>query len=285
MNAKQETVDARHEAVAQALANIRFRIVVFSGKGGVGKSTVAVNLACALAGSDCSVGLLDADITGPNIPHMMGIHDPAEAIGTEIQPQEAYGVKVVSLASMVPAEAPVIWRGPMRSNAIEQLLGDTAWGSLDALIIDLPPGTGDEVLTIAQRTSPQMAIVVTTPQEVSLMDARRAVNMAKELKVPRIALLENMSGFVCPHCGTRLDLFGSGTAQSDAARLEVQYLGQIPIDPDLRTGSDQGDPIVVSHPESPSAQAFRSIVNHLEPDVCSSDPAAASSTSDQKDTP
>ena len=284
MNAKQEGINARHEAVAQALENIRFRIVVFSGKGGVGKSTVAVNLACALTESCCSVGLLDADITGPNIPHMLGIHDPAEAIGTEIQPQEAYGVKVVSLASMVPAEAPVIWRGPMRSNAIEQLLGETAWGTLDALIIDLPPGTGDEVLTIAQRTSPQMAIVVTTPQEVSLMDARRAVNMAKELKIPRIALLENMSGFVCPNCGTRLDLFGSGTAQSDAARLGVEYLGQIPIDPDLRTGSDQGEPIVVSHPESPSAQTFRSIVNRLGLDLGCSDPAATGSKFDHDNT-
>ena len=285
MNAKQEAVNARHEAVTQALENIRFRIVVFSGKGGVGKSTVAVNLACALTQGSCTVGLLDADITGPNIPHMLGIHDPAEAIGTEIQPQEAYGVRVVSLASMVPAEAPVIWRGPMRSNAIEQLLGETAWGTLDALIIDLPPGTGDEVLTIAQRTSPQMAVVVTTPQEVSLMDARRAVNMAKELKIPRIALLENMSGFVCPNCGTRLDLFGSGTAQTDAARLGVEYLGQIPIDPDLRPGSDQGDPIVVSHPESPSAQAFRSIVDRLGPEIRDSDPKATNGKTDRDNTP
>ena len=245
------------------MARIRFRVVVFSGKGGVGKSTVAVNLACALSARGCSVGLLDADITGPNVPHMMGINAPAEAIGHEIQPQEAYGVKVASLASMVPAEAPIIWRGPMRSNAIEQLLGETAWGSLDALIIDLPPGTGDEVLTIAQRTLPQMAIVVTTPQEVSLIDARRAVNMAKELKIPQIALLENMSGYVCPHCGAHLDLFGAGTAESDAKRLEIEYLGGVPIDPNLRTGSDQGLPIVTTHPDAASAKAFQSIADRL----------------------
>jgi len=274
MNSRKQATDARHDALEQVLARIRYRIVVFSGKGGVGKSTVAVNLACALAGSGCSVGLLDADITGPNVPHMLGIDGPAEAIGNEIQPQEAYGVKVVSLASMVPAEAPVIWRGPMRSNAIEQLLGETAWGDLDALVIDLPPGTGDEVLTIAKCTSPQMAVVVTTPQEVSLMDARRAVNMAKELKVPRIGLLENMSGYVCPHCGTRLDLFGSGTASSDAKRLEIDYLGEVPIDPDLRTSSDQGHPIVVGHPDSRSAEAFQAIARQLRVAVCDSGDAA-----------
>ncbi|MBN1859801.1 Mrp/NBP35 family ATP-binding protein [Candidatus Bipolaricaulota bacterium] len=263
MNARQEEVDARHRALEQALADIRFRIVVFSGKGGVGKSTVAVNIACALAKAGCSVGLLDADITGPNVPHMLGIDDAAEAIENEIQPQEAYGVKVVSLASMMPAEAPVIWRGPMRSNAIEQFLGETAWGELDALVIDLPPGTGDEVLTIAQRTSPQMAIVVTTPQEVSLMDARRAINMAKELKIPRIALLENMSGYVCPHCGERLDLFGSGTARVDAERRGIEYLGHIPIDPDLRIESDQGHPIVMTDSKSISAMAFESIASKI----------------------
>lgn len=241
--------------------DIPTRIVVFSGKGGVGKTTVAVNLACAIALRTMRVGLLDADVTGPNVARMAGITEPAKAAGERLLPHERNGVQIVSLATLLPPDAPVIWRGPMRSKAIEQLLDDTEWGTLDALVVDLPPGTGDEVLTITQRVSPGLAIIVTTPQEVALSDARRAVNMAKKLEVPRIGLVENMSGLVCPHCGERLDLFGSGTGRDTAAELKIDFLGQIPLDSKVPISSDSGHPIVLDDPSSPVAVALEEITS------------------------
>ena len=186
--------------------------------------------------SGTSVGLLDADITGPNVPQMVGLSTNIEAEQGTIVPHEKEGVKIVSLASIIPPGTPVIWRGPLRSKAIDQLLGETKWGELDFLIIDLPPGTGDEVLTIVQRTSPQMAIVVTTPQEVSLIDARRATNMAKKMGLSEIGIVENMSGFVCPHCGADIDLFGRKGGERLAGELAVRFLGRIPIDIGVRVG-------------------------------------------------
>lgn len=240
---------------------IRHRIVVFSGKGGVGKTTVAVNLAYALAARGSRVGLLDADITGPNVAHMTGVDEPAQGTAERIVPHQQRGLKVVSLASMLPADAPVIWRGPMRSKVIEQLLNETEWGELDALVVDLPPGTGDEVLTISQRIAPQTAMIVTTPQEVSRIDVRRAVNFAKKLQIPRIGIVENMSGLLCPHCGGRIDLFGSGQGKGEAEAASVQFFGEIPLDPAVVAGGDEGRPIFLSDPKSSIADVFRGLAD------------------------
>ena len=239
------------------------RIVVFSGKGGVGKTTVAVNLACMLSQRSYKVGLLDADITGPNVLQMMGSDEPPEAKDDKLLPHERHGVKVVSLASLLPADAAVIWRGPMRSKALEQLLNDTEWGDMDTLIMDLPPGTGDEALTIAQQVAPQLAIVVTTPQEVALLDARRAINFAGKLKIPVIAIVENMAGLICPHCGERIDLFGAGGGLAEAVRQDVAFLGEIPIDPAARLAGDSGTPFVLEAPSSQVAQAFEAITDKM----------------------
>ena len=263
-NRQRERATSMEDGIKAAMGQIDHRIVVFSGKGGVGKTTVSVNLAYSLAKRGKRVGLLDADITGPNVPQMVGIAEALEADGQRILPHEKNGVKIVSLASMVAPEVAIIWRGPLRSKAIEQLLGDAKWGKLDFLIMDLPPGTGDEVLTIAQRTSPQMAIIVTTPQEVALIDARRAVNMAKKMEIGRIGVVENMSGLVCPHCGERIDLFGTDGGRRDALRLGVRFLGAIPIDPNVRAGADAGQPILLANPDADASQAFLSIASRIE---------------------
>jgi len=256
---------AVEEGIHKAMSRIKYRLVVFSGKGGVGKTTVSVNLAYAMVQRGKRVGLLDADITGPNVPQMVGLSGVGpQTEGGMISPYDKDGLKIISLASMIPPGTPVIWRGPLRSKAIHQLLGEVNWGELDFLIGDLPPGTGDEVLTITQRAQPQLAIVVTTPQEVSLIDARRAVNMAKEMKVPAIGIVENMSGLVCPHCGGRIDLFGEGGGQRVAAELEVKLLGEVPIDLKTRVGGDSGVPIILSDPETPVSLAFFHIVDEIE---------------------
>jgi len=252
------------QGIKQAMGQIKNRVVVFSGKGGVGKTTVAVNLAYALANNKARVGLLDADITGPNVPQMVGITETAQAEAGRIIPHVAQGIKVISLALIVPAGTPVIWRGPLRSKAIDQFLGEASWGELDFLIVDLPPGTGDEVLTITQRTSPQMAIIVTTPQEVALIDARRATNLAKKMEIERIGIVENMSGLICPHCGGVIDLFGAGGGEREAKKLSLLFLGKIPIDPSVRVEADAGRPIVLANPEATSSQAFFAIATRIE---------------------
>lgn len=254
---------AQKAELPEALRAVEHRLVVFSGKGGVGKTTVAVNLAYAFAQAGDRVGLLDADITGPNVPQMVGIAEAVQSDGTRIVPHEKQGIKIVSLASMIPAGTPVIWRGPLRSRALEQFVSEVTWGPLDWLIVDLPPGTGDEVLTIVQRTNPQMAIVVTTPQEVALLDARRAANMAKKLNIGMIGLVENMLGFPCPHCGQTIELFGAGGGRREALALGVRFLGAIPIDPRARIGADAGRPIVLEHPDSAMSSAFVTIVEEI----------------------
>lgn len=241
--------------------SIAHRIVVFSGKGGVGKTTVAVNLACTLGLRSPTVGLLDADITGPNVLQMLGIHEAPESLNEKLIPHKQHNVRAVSLASLLPADAAIIWRGPMRSKALEQLLEDTAWGDTDTLIIDLPPGTGDEALTIAQKVKPQLAIIVTTPQEVALLDARRAISFARKLDIPGLAIVENMSGLVCPHCSERIDLFGSGGGHLEAERQGIRFLGAIPMDPAARVAADAGRPFVLDHPDSLVAQSFVKIAD------------------------
>ena len=248
----------------ERIKEIPHRIVVFSGKGGVGKTTVSVNLAASLAARGRRVGLLDADITGPNVVQMMGISEPARVEDGGVRPHRAHGIEVISLASMVPAGVAIVWRGPLRSKAIEQLLTDTAWGDLEILIADLPPGTGDEVLTIAQKISPQLALVVTTPQEVALIDARRAVDFARKLEIPRIALVENMSGLLCPHCDRRIELFGSGTVAREAAALDVVGLGPLPIDPRVPGASDDGVPIVLRDDATAARQPLETLADRVE---------------------
>ena len=260
---QQELLERQEQQIKDAMARIKNRVVVFSGKGGVGKTTLSVNLAYALAKRGTSVGLLDADITGPNVPQMVGLSTKTEGEQGTIVPHEKEGVRIISLASIIPLGTPVIWRGPLRSRAIDQLLGETRWGELDFLIIDLPPGTGDEVLTVVQRTSPQMAMIVTTPQEVSLIDARRATNMAKRMGLSEIGIVENMSGLVCPHCGVDIDLFGREGGERLAEELAVRFLGRIPIDVAVRLGGDTGEPIVLAAPEAIASLGFCSIAERI----------------------
>ena len=217
---QQKKIQEQNERIEKNLKKIKNRIVVFSGKGGVGKSTVAVNLSYALLANKNKVGLLDADITGPNVPQMVGITGKPQAMDEhKILPQIKEGLRVISIAPMVPKDQPVIWRGPLRAGTINQFIGDVVWENLDYLISDLPPGTGDEVLTASQKLKPKMAIVVTTPQEVSLLDCRRAVNMAKKLEIPNIGVVENMAGLICPHCGKEIDFFGTGGGKKMAEQM------------------------------------------------------------------
>jgi len=248
---RMKLLEEQQRRIRENLAKIEHRVVVFSGKGGVGKTTIAVNLAYALARRGSHVGLLDADITGPNVPKMIGLHEVPHATGEgRILPSEKEGIRVISLATLIPPDSPVIWRGPLRSKALDQFLGDVVWGELDYLIADLPPGTGDEVLTMAQRMEPQVAVIVTTPQELSLIDSRRAINMAKKMGIAKIGVVENMSGLRCPHCGKEIELFGSGGGERAAQELGVHFLGRVPIDLRAREGADQGRPILLEDEEA-----------------------------------
>jgi ATP-binding protein involved in chromosome partitioning len=234
-------------------------VAVASGKGGVGKSTVAVNLAVALARRGSRVGLLDADIYGPSIPLMMGALDQRPTIDAEKQrllPVERFGVRFISLGFMVDPEEAVIWRGPMVMKALEQLLRDVHWGDLDVLVVDLPPGTGDAQLTLSQQVRLSGAVIVTTPQDVALADAIKGVNMFRKVGVPVMGLVENMSYFQCPHCAERTDIFGHGGGRAQAKRLEVPFLGEIPLEPRIRTSGDLGEPVATAAEEEPAAAAF-----------------------------
>jgi ATP-binding protein involved in chromosome partitioning len=256
--------DVPNDGRMRGLVNmpIRNAIAIGSGKGGVGKSTVAVNIAVALAQSGARVGLMDADIYGPNIPTMMGVDKLPPPNGQKLIPAEAYGVKLISMGLLVKPGQPLIWRGPMLNSAIRQFLGDVEWGELDYLIIDLPPGTGDAVLSLAQALPLSGAIIVTLPQQVSLEDASRGLNMFKTLEVPILGIVENMSYLDLPD-GTRMDIFGSGGGEHLAQATETPFLGKIPIDQNVRIGGDSGKPIVVSHPDSPVAKALREIAEGM----------------------
>jgi len=237
---------------------IRNAIAVGSGKGGVGKSTVAVNLAVALALAGARVGLLDADIYGPNTPTMLGVEKLPPPNGPRLIPAVAYGIKMISMGLLVKPGQPLIWRGPMLNSAIRQFLGDVEWGELDYLIIDLPPGTGDASLSLAQALPLSGAVIVTLPQLVSLEDAGRGLNMFKTLEVPILGIIENMSYLELPD-GTRMDIFGTGGGESLARHTDTTFLGGVPMDQNVRIGGDTGKPIVVSHPDSPVAQALTEI--------------------------
>lgn len=235
---------------------VKHIIAISSGKGGVGKSTVATNLAVALAQSGAKVGLMDADIYGPNIPMMMGVIDPPQKEGDKLKPAEAHGVKIISMAFFVPEDTAVVWRGPMVHTAIQQFFRDVLWGELDYLLIDLPPGTGDAQLSISQVVSLTGAITVTTPQEVALYDVRKGLMMFQKVNVPLLGIIENMSFFVCGHCGERTEIFSFAGGERAAQKYEIPFLGRIPLDPAIRECGDAGTPIVVADPASPQTRAF-----------------------------
>ena len=248
------------QAGADLLPGVTSIIAVASGKGGVGKSTTAVNLALGLAAEGHKVGLLDADIYGPSMPRMMGITgQPTSADGKTLDPMENYGVKVMSMGFMVDEETPMIWRGPMVQSALEQMMRDVNWGELDVLVVDMPPGTGDAQLTMAQRVPLTGAVIVSTPQDIALLDARKGLNMFRKVDVPVFGIIENMSYFSCPNCGDRTEIFGHGGAHKEADRLGVDFLGEVPLHRDIRTNADGGTPIVVSMPEGEHAQKYREI--------------------------
>jgi len=253
----------------QQIAGIRNVIAISSGKGGVGKTTVAVNLAVALAQLGARVGLLDTDVYGPNVPLMMGnISEPKIRPDIKkIAPLEAYGVKFMSMGLINRGDTPVIWRGPMLHGAVQQFLNDVDWGELDYLIVDMPPGTGDVQLSLAQLVPVAGAVLVTTPQEVSLMDVRKAANMFAQVKVPVLGIIENMSYFICPNCDARHELFGHGGGRRLAERFQTAFLGEIPMGMEVREGGDRGVPIVVSAPDSVQAKAFRSAAENLAQQV------------------
>ncbi|HEY7235996.1 MAG TPA: Mrp/NBP35 family ATP-binding protein [Gemmatimonadaceae bacterium] len=246
-----------------AYPNLGTIIAVSSGKGGVGKTTVATNLAVALAGQGARVGLMDADIYGPNVPRMMGVDAPPSVIDEKIIPLMAHGVKVISLGFLIEKEQPAIWRGPIIMKIIGQFLRDVAWGELDYFVVDMPPGTGDAQLSLVQSTNVHGAIIVTTPQEVSVGDALRGAKMFQRVNVPVLGIVENMSWFECPHCGKPSALFGSGGGERLARALELPLLGQVPLYPRVLEAGDQGQPIVVAEPASSAAKALVRIAERV----------------------
>jgi ATP-binding protein involved in chromosome partitioning len=231
-------------------------IAVGAGKGGVGKTTVAVNLAIALAKCGSRVGMIDGDIYGPNVPIMLGINTQLTTDGKKILPAEAHGIQVISMGFMTSDDSPVIWRGPMLHGAIQQFFREVRWNNLDYLIVDMPPGTGDVALSLSQTVPVAGSIVVTTPQQVSLADSRRAIRMYQKLNIPTLGVIENMSHFVCPNCSHEADIFGHGGGQKMAEEMNIAFLGRIPIYQPIREGSDTGIPLVLGEPDSPAARAF-----------------------------
>lgn len=246
------------------LPNVSSIIAVASGKGGVGKSTTAVNLALGIAANGKSVGLLDADIYGPSMPRMLGISgQPSSSDGKTLDPMENYGIKVMSMGFLVEEDTPMIWRGPMVQSALEQMMRDVAWGELDVLVVDMPPGTGDVQLTMAQRVPLTGAVIVSTPQDIALLDARKGLNMFLKVDVPVFGIIENMSYFLCPSCNERAEIFGHGGAREESGRLGVDFLGEVPLHMDIRSKSDSGHPVVVSQPDSDHAKSYRGIADKI----------------------
>ncbi|SEM77875.1 ATP-binding protein involved in chromosome partitioning [Loktanella fryxellensis] len=249
----------RTAAKADPLAGVRHVIAVASGKGGVGKSTTAVNLALGLRALGLSVGILDADVHGPSLPTLLGLHGKPAARGRKLVPMQAYGLRAMSMGLMVDAETAMVWRGPMVMSAITQMMADVDWGALDVLVVDMPPGTGDAQLALAQGTPLSGAVIVSTPQDLSLIDARRGIAMFRKVDVPILGLVENMSHFICPDCGGDHAIFGHGGAQAEADRLSVPFLGAVPLAMDLRAASDAGRPVTASDPDGPLGRIYQTM--------------------------
>ena len=242
-----------------ALKGVKNIVAVGSGKGGVGKSTIAVNIAASLAAEGTSVGLLDGDIYGPTMPIMLGVDQQPRSVNNRMIPQESAGIRFMSMGLLVKSDQPLIWRGPMAHRALQQCLFDVEWGNLDYLIVDLPPGTGDIHLTLAQQVPLTGAVIVSTPQDVGLRISMKTLRMFQQTRVPILGIVENMSYYICPHCNSRDHIFGEGGAKRAAAELEIPFLGEVPLDLAIRQQSDLGSPIVVARPESESAKTLREI--------------------------
>jgi len=245
-------------------AKIKHIVAVASGKGGVGKSTTAVNLALGLKALGLKIGMLDADVYGPSLPRMLGVSGrPESPDGKILKPMENYGIKAMSMGFLVSEDQPVVWRGPMVMGALQQMLGDVDWGELDILVVDMPPGTGDAQLTISQNTPLSGAVIVSTPQDIALLDARKGLNMFRKVDVPVLGIIENMSMYVCPNCGHEAHVFGHGGAKREAEKLGTPFLGEIPLDILIRETSDGGRPVVVSEPDGPHAKAYLAIAEQV----------------------
>jgi len=251
-------------AARPLVPGVRSIVAVASGKGGVGKSTTTANLALALSTLNLRVGVLDADIYGPSQPRMLGISGrPSSPDGKILTPLEGYGVKCMSMGFLVAEDTPMIWRGPMVTSALQQMLRDVAWGELDILVVDMPPGTGDAQLSMSQQVPLTGAVIVSTPQDIALLDARKGLNMFRKVDVPVLGIVENMSTFICPNCGHETQIFSHGGARREAEKLGVDFLGELPLDIEIRETSDSGRPIVVSHPDSPHAKTYVSIARQV----------------------
>lgn len=243
---------------------VKHIVAVASGKGGVGKSTTAANIAIGLVAKGLRVGMLDADIYGPSQPRLLGVKGKLETSSEDkLEPLESNGVKVMSIGFLVPEDTPMIWRGPMVTSALQQMLREIEWGELDIMVVDMPPGTGDAQLTMAQQVPLAGAVIVSTPQDIALLDARKGLNMFRKVDVPVLGFIENMSYYVCPQCGDRANIFGHGGAKVEAEKLETEFLGEVPLDIAIRETSDQGQPIVMSQPDSVHAAAYRNIADRI----------------------
>ena len=258
-NASESAVRALDGVLSATAMLTAHLIAVASGKGGVGKSTTSINLALAIAATGQRVGILDADIYGPSLPRLIGQNKKPQSDGKKIYPIEAWGLQTMSIGYLVAEDAPTIWRGPMVMSAIEQMLRDVAWDNLDVLIIDMPPGTGDAQLTLSQRAALSGAVIVSTPQDLALIDARKGLNMFRKVNVPVLGIIENMSHFICTDCGSRHDIFGHGGAAAEAARIGAPFLGEVPLEMAIRATSDEGTPVVAKDPGGPHAAHYTAI--------------------------
>lgn len=261
--APARSAEARQAKNSAPVPGIKSIIAVASGKGGVGKSTTSVNLAISLAKLGQKVGILDADIYGPSMPRLMGIKDQPTVNGKILSPLEGHGIKVMSMGFLVDEETPMIWRGPMVISALNQMLREVAWGNLDILVVDMPPGTGDAQLTMSQNVPLAGAVIVSTPQDIALIDARKGLNMFRKVDVPILGIIENMSTFICPKCGERSEIFGHGGARDEAERVGVPFLGEVPLHMAIRENSDSGTPIVTSEPDGPHAEIYTEIAKNV----------------------
>jgi len=266
LTAERKQAPPKTANLRAGIPGLRHIVAVASGKGGVGKSTMAVNLALALKANGLRVAVLDADVYGPSLPRLLGIMGKPKAAdlqGKLMQPMEAYGLKVMSMGFLVAEDTPMIWRGPMVMSALMQMLRDVTWGDIDIMIVDMPPGTGDAQLTLAQQTPLSGAVIVSTPQDLALIDARKGLNMFRKVSVPVLGIIENMSYFICGKCGERHEIFGHGGAREEARRLGVPFLGEVPLDPEIRARSDAGEPVVATLPEGVHAAIFRQIAQEV----------------------